>query len=269
MARPWERLFIGTARVFASVVILVPAVIGCALGAAAIAGEQRHHPQSFVASLIAQLATTVLVAAFGGALGITMGVGTAFLAGELAAGRVGQAIGAAAIGLSVFPAVVLGWFGATIILPELFGRSTIGVFLAASVVVLLAVLPRAHALCVEVLKATPAALREAAAAAGAIPGRISAHVLIPGLRRELLAIYADGFARAIGEAAGLSIVFLAAVRAGYPVALFTVGSSIVAQAQTMQAIDAGIAQSALIVAIVALGCKRLAVRAAGGVQWAR
>jgi hypothetical protein len=98
---------------------------------------------------------------------------------------------------------------------------------------------------------------------------VSAHVLIPTRTRELIAIYADGLTRAVGESAGLSIVFLAAARAGYPMPLFTLGGSIVAQAQTMQAIDAGIAQAALLALVIALACKRYSLRGAGGVQWAR
>jgi ABC-type phosphate transport system permease subunit len=269
MARPWERLFIGTARVFASMVVLVPAVIACALATAAIAGVQRRDPSGFIEGLLLQLVATLGIAGLGGVLGVTMGIGTAFLARELGAGRVGNAIGLAASGLSAFPAVVLGWFGATLILPEVFGRRTAGIVLAACIVVTLAVLPRAYALCTGVLASIPSGLREAAAAAGAVAGRVSAHVLIPSSRRELAAIYADGLARAVGEAAGVSIVFLAAARAGYPVALFTLGGSIVAHAQTMQAIDAGIAQVALVALAMAVTCKRLALRKAGGVQWAR
>lgn len=269
MARPWERLFVGTARVFASIVVLVPVVIACALVIAAFLGVQRTHPAQILAGLFVQLLATLVIGGLSGAAGVSIGLGTAFLARELGAGRIGQAIGLAATGLSAFPAVVLGWFGATIVLPEVFGRSTAGIFLAACIVVTLAVLPRAYALGLLVLGSIPTTLREAAASAGAAAGRVTAHVLIPSRRRHLLAIYADGLARAVGEAAGVSIVFLAAARAGYPVALFTSGGSIVAHAQTMQTIDASIAQGAIIVLILAVACKRAAVRGVGGVQWAR
>jgi len=121
MARPWERFFAGMARALAVVVMLAPLAVACVLVAAALTGVQRPDPERFVASLGAQLFATVSIGCLGAAFGVTAGVGAAFFTRELGVGRIGQAIDMAAVGLSAFPAVVLGWFGATIVLPEVLG----------------------------------------------------------------------------------------------------------------------------------------------------
>ncbi|GEM_PF-1722904 len=268
MASPWERFFAAMARTLAVVVMLAPLAVACILVTAALAGAQRPDPLRFVSSLGAQMLATVAIGSLGAAFGVTAGIGTAFFTRELGAGRIGRAIDMAAVGLSAFPAVVLGWFGATIVLPEVLGRTSASIFFAACIVVTLAVLPRAYALGALALGAITPALREAATAAGASAGRVSAHVLIPAVRAPLRGIYADGLTRAVGEAAGVSIVFLAAARSGYPVSLFTIAGSLVGHAQTMQVTDAGIAQAALVVLLLALAAQRIGARS-GGIQWAR
>ncbi|MBV8460748.1 MAG: hypothetical protein JO009_07655 [Candidatus Eremiobacteraeota bacterium] len=65
----------------------------------------------------------------------------------------------------------------------------------------------------------------------------------------------------------MTVVFLAAARAGYPVALFTIPSSIMTHARTAQIIDAGIAQAALAVLALAAISKTVASRRIGGVRW--
>ncbi len=267
MARPWERLFVGAAGLFAWCVILTPFSIVTVLMVAALAGQQRPDPLFFLGNLVVELFATLLVGVVGAVIGASIGIGTALLTQELVTGRLSQAIGAATSGLSVFPAVVLGWFGATLILPALSGHTPGAVFAAACVVVSIAVISRSNVLAVRLLGALAPSVREAAAAAGAGASRVTAHVTIPACKRQLLGIYADALSRAVGEAAGVSVVFLAAARAGYPVSLFTIPSSIMAHAHTMQLIDAGIAQSALVVLAFAATSKIIAARRIGSLQW--
>ena len=92
-------------------------------------------------------------------------------------------------------------------------------------------------------------------------------MILPEVRSRLAGIYADAFARAVGEAAAVTVVFLAAARAGYPVALFTIPSGIMAHARTVQMIDAGIAQSALLILVLAAVAKTMAARRIGDLQW--
>lgn len=267
MARPWERLFVAAARVFAWCVVLAPFSVVSVLVVGALAGQQRPDPLFFLGNLVVELFATLLVAAVATGIGASIGIGAALLTRELVGGRVGQAVGLATANLSVFPAVVLGWFGATLVLPALFGHTSTAVFATACVVVTIAVIPRSNILAVNSLGALAPTLREAAAAAGASASRVTAHVTIPACRRQLLGIYGDAFSRAVGEAAGVSIVFLAAARAGYPVSLFTIPSSLMAGAHGMQLIDAGIAQSALLISALAAISKFIAARRIGSLQW--
>ncbi len=267
MARPWERLFVGAARLFVWCVILTPFSIVTVLMVAALAGQQRPDPVFFLGNLVVELFATLFVGAVGTVIGASIGIGTALLTSELVTGRLGQAIGFAAASLSVFPAVVVGWFCATLVLPVLSGHTPGAVFAAACVVVTIAVISRSNVLAVRLLSALAPSVREAAAAAGAGASRVTAHVTIPACKRQLLGIYADALSRAVGEAAGVSVVFLAAARAGYPVSLFTIPSSIMAHAHTMQLIDAGIAQSALLVLAFAAASKTIAARQMANLQW--
>ncbi len=90
---------------------------------------------------------------------------------------------------------------------------------------------------------------------------------LPAVSGRLGAIYADALARAVGEAAAVTVVFLAAARAGYPVSLFTIPSAIMAHARSVQVIDAGIAQSALLILVLAAAAKTVAARRIGELLW--
>jgi len=162
---------------------------------------------------------------------------------------------------------VLGWFGALLVLPALAHEGSAAVFLCAAIVVTIAVMPRAYLLARRVFDAVPPELRDAASAAGAATSRIAAHVVLPAVRHRIAGVYADAFARSVGEAAAVTVVFLAAVRAGYPVSLFTIPSAIMARASTTQLLDAGIAQSALVILVLAAAAKTMAARRIGQVQW--
>jgi ABC-type phosphate transport system permease subunit len=267
MGNRWERLFIGAARVFGWCVLLTPLALLAVLVAGAFAGQQRPDLVLFVGNLAVQLFATTMVGVAGAAAGASIGIGAAILTHELITGRVGKAVGLLAAGLAVFPAVVLGWFGATLLLPQLFDRSSTAVFVAACAVVTLAVMPRSNRLAVQTLASIPRGLRETASAAGASAARLCAHVLLPACKPRLIAIYADALSRSIGEAAGVSIVFLAAARAGYLISPFTIGGSLIAHAYGVQAIDAGIAQSAIVLLVLGVVCKLAAVRRMQGFQW--
>lgn len=267
MAGPWERLFVGASRLAAWCVVLTPFAIIALLLVASLTGQQRPDPVFFLGNLVVELLATLIVGVVGAAIGASIGIGMALLTRELVSGKLSQVISFAAAGLATFPAVVLGWFGAILILPVLPGHTSAAVFAAACVVVTIAVIARSNVLAVRSLEALANSLREAAAAVGATAGRVTAHVTIPACKRELVGIYADALSRAIGEATGVSIVFLAAARAGYPVSLFTIPSSIMTHAHTMQLIDAGIAQSALLILVLAAISKTVAARRIGKLKW--
>jgi ABC-type phosphate transport system permease subunit len=267
MDNRWERLFIWAARVFGWVVLLTPLAVLAVLVAASFAGQQRADVELFVGNLAVQFLVTAVVGVVGAVAGASVGIGAAILTRELITGRVSQTIGLLASGLSLFPAVVLGWFGATLLLPELFGRTSTAVFIAACAVVTLAVMPRSNRLAVQTLASISPALRESASAAGASASRLSAHVLLPACKPRLIAIYADALSRSISEAAAVSIVFLAAARAGYVISPFTIGGSLIAHAYSVQLIDAGIAQSAILLLALAVVSKMAAVRKMQGFQW--
>ncbi|MDQ6766222.1 MAG: hypothetical protein M3Z41_00185 [Candidatus Eremiobacteraeota bacterium] len=267
MARPWERLFIAAARLFAWCVVLTPFGIVAALVAAALSGRQEPDIVFFLGNLVVQLFATLFVAAAAAGMGASIGIGSALFVRELISAKAGRAFVLSIRMLSAFPAVVLGWFGATVILPALSGRAALAVFVAAVTVVIIAVIPRAYLIAGRALSALPQSVRETAAAAGASPARIAAHVTLPAVSRKLWGIYADAFSRATGEAAAVTVVFFAAARAGYPVALFTIPSAIMAHARSVQLIDAGIAQSALVILALAAVSKTIAARRIGELRW--
>jgi ABC-type phosphate transport system permease subunit len=267
MARPWERLFIAAARLFAWCVIATPFAVVAVLIAAALAGQQQPDIVFFLGNLVVQLFATLLVAGVGAGIGASVGIGTALLTRELTSTAVSRPLGLSVNVLSAFPAVVLGWFGATLILPAIAGKQPLTVFAAAAAVVVLAVIPRACVLAVRSFEALPGSLREAAAAAGATTARIAAHVTLPACGTRITGVYLDAFSRAIGEAAAVTVVFLAAANAGYPVSLFTISSEIMTHARSMQLVDASIAQSAFLILVVAAVSKTVAARRIGDLQW--
>jgi phosphate transport system permease protein len=267
MARPWERLFIATARLFAWCVIATPFAVVAVLIAAALSGHQQPDVVFFLGNLVVQLFATLLVAAAGAGIGASIGIGTALLTRELTSSGVSRTLGLSVSVLSTFPAVVLGWFGATLILPAVAGKGALSVFAAAGAVVVLAVIPRACLLAARSFEALPESLREAAAAAGANTARVAAHVTLPACGTRITGVYLDAFSRAIGEAAAVAVVFLAAANAGYPVSLFTIPSEIMTHARSMQLVDASIAQSAFLILVVAAVSKTVAARRIGDLQW--
>jgi ABC-type phosphate transport system permease subunit len=267
MARPWERLFIAAARLFAWCVVLTPFAVVGIIVTAALAGRQQPDIVFFLGNLVVQLFATVSVGAIGAGLGASIGIGTALLTHELVPPKTGRPFVLAIRLLTALPAVVLGWFGATVVLPAMSGRTAIAVFAAAAAVVTVAVIPRAFHLTSRSLVNLSLSVREAATAAGASASRVTAHVTLPAIGRQLIGVYADSFSRATSEAAAVTIVFLAAVRAGYPVDLFTIPSAIMAHARSVAFIDAGIAQSALLILVLAAVNKTIAARRMGDLQW--
>jgi ABC-type phosphate transport system permease subunit len=263
MAKPWERPFVAAARFFALCVTLTPFGVVAVVAAAGLAGQQESKAALFLGGLIAALVATLIVAIIAAGIGATVGIGTALLTQELVSSGLRAATGMSVTILAAFPAVVLGWFGAMLVLPLLPGRAQGAVFAAAVAVVTVAVIPRANLLAMRTLSALPASAREAAAAAGAAPGRIAAFVTLPACARSLIGVYADAFSRAVGEAAAVAIVLSTAERAGYPVSVVTLPSAVMLQARSMQAIHAGIAQSALLILALAAISKTIAARRIG------
>ncbi len=119
MSRPWERLFIAAARLFAWGVVLTPFAVVTVLVAAALAGQQQPDIVFFLGNLVVQLFATLFVAAIGAGLGASVGIGSALLIRELLPPKPARPFTLSIRVLSAFPAVVLGWFGAVLVLPAL------------------------------------------------------------------------------------------------------------------------------------------------------
>lgn len=254
------------ARLCAWCVMLTPFAIVSVIVIAALAGQQQPDRVLFLGNLVVQLFATLVVGVIACLVGASIGIGTGLLTNELLSPGAARPFAIACDVLSAMPAVIVGWFGALLVLPAVAGQAALAVFIAAIAVVTIALIPRAYLIASRALAGVPDEVRASAAAAGADAGRIAAHVTLPALGPRLGGVYLDAFARAIGEAAAVTVVFLAAARAGYPVALFTLPSSIMAHARTSQIIDAGVAQSALVIVAFAAIAKTVAARRMGDVR---
>lgn len=267
MAGPWERLFIAAARLFAWSVVFTPIAVVAMLVVAALTGQHGPDTGGFLSGLAVSLLVTLAIAALCSALGASIGIGCALLSQELYRGSWSRILAVPPKLLSAVPAAVLGWFGAILVLPAMSGRSGLAVFAAAAAVVTMAVIPRAYALAACCFDAVPRSFREIAAAAGAHPARIAAHVTLPESAQRIGGIFADAFSRAVGEAAAVTVVFLAAARAGYPLPVFLLPSAILSHARWIHAVDANVAQSAALILALAAISKALAARRIGTILW--
>ena len=123
MARPWERLFIALARLCAWCVILTPFGVVSVIVIAAVAGQQQPDRVFFLGNLVVELFATLFVAIVAALAGATIGVGAGLLTRELLVTSAARPFVLACDLLSAFPAVVIGWFGALLVLPALAGQA--------------------------------------------------------------------------------------------------------------------------------------------------
>lgn len=141
-------------------------------------------------------------------IGAPLGIGTAVFLDQIAPENVGRVIRRGIELLAGIPSVVIGWFGLILLVPFLgavTGTSGYGVF-AASLVLVVMVLPTITTLSAETLKSLPTELKEASAAMGATRWQTIYRVLLPSAREGLLIAVILGMGRAIGETMAVQMV---------------------------------------------------------------
>jgi ABC-type phosphate transport system permease subunit len=263
------RLFAGTARACAMVVVVVPAVAVASLLWAAFRPALPTEPMSL--SILGSVAFfSLAVAATAAAVGGGIGIGCAIAAEELAAGPARSLIEAAIAFLGATPAVVYGWFAIVLVVPvvERISSGPLAGYAAASIVLAAMVVPTACDLVSRALRKVPDQVRQAAAAVGASRLQSTAFVVIPALRRRIGAALLAAFARAIGEATAMQILFAylgAATGLPATIASFTFGA-VVTHGPSM--IQTWVLLAGLSLFAFTAACALLVDREYRGMQWA-
>lgn len=207
-----ERLFGALSRAGALIVGAVPVAVVALLvwQAASLSLGLLARPNNFGKDdLLLTALFTLAVSAAAAAVGGTAGIGCAIAAEELAPGAV-RAVLLTAIGfLGSMPAVVFGWFAAAIVAPLAAAHPFGGAsrFAAATLVLSAMVAPIACGLVSRALRRIPDSVRHAAAAAGATRLQTTLLVVVPGFIRRIFAASVAAFARAVGEATAMQVLF--------------------------------------------------------------
>lgn len=265
MSSPWERLFIVAARLFGWVVAMLPIAALLIFVLTIVMARQHLELIHTVPALLRQLGVAVLIAFGGTLIGTTLGIGAALFSHEIVPSKTALLRGPIKF-LSSVPPVVLGWIVAITLVPQTMHRSWSWIVASAVAAVSVALIPRGYIVAVRSMRALPLRLREAAAALGASNLRIASQVLLPGAARMLGGAYADGFARTIGEAVAVSLIFLVAIRAG-SASPMSLGAALLAQARSLHGLDASLALSALVLLLVCGAVHQIATLLIGKLEW--
>ena len=179
------------------------------------------------------VAGTLVTAALALALAAPLGLAAAVYTAELAPARLRTPLALLVDLLAAVPSVVYGLWGLQVLVPAVrahlgpFLRDALGLgrlaafagpaygpsVLAAALVLAVMVLPYVAAVSREVLRAVPAAQREAALALGATPWEVAAGVVLPHARAGVAGAVLLGLGRALGETLAVAMVVGAAHRA--------------------------------------------------------
>lgn len=141
-------------------------------------------------------------------IGAPLGIGAAIFLDQVAPSRMQTVVRRGIELLAGIPSVVIGWFGLTLLVPfiaRVTGTSGYGI-LAASLVLVVMVLPTITTLSAETLKSLPVELKEASMAMGATRWQTIHRVLLPASREGLLIATILGMGRAIGETMAVQMV---------------------------------------------------------------
>lgn len=141
-------------------------------------------------------------------IGAPLGIGAAIFVDQIAPTRMSTLVRRGIELLAGIPSVVIGWFGLTLLVPFLArvtGSSGYGI-LAASLVLVVMVLPTITTLSAETLKALPPELKEASDAMGATRWQTIYRVLLPAAKEGLIIAAILGMGRAIGETMAVQMV---------------------------------------------------------------
>lgn len=265
-----ERLFAACCRFCAACVALTPVVVIVLLVWASVTTTMESTVQTESGRWLGVVASTLAVSVASAAVGGTLGAGAALAAQELVPRPMRRIIEGAIGFFGAIPAVAFGWAAVTVIVPFA-ATSPLGPlspYAAATAVLSVMVAPTSCALVTRGLRRVPVSVREAAAAAGASRLQTTALVVMPAFRRRIGVAALAAFARAIGEATAMQILFSAL--AGRGVAAATTAAAAVFGGLTggLPTADASNYIAALLLLCVA-GAGALGVRRkAGEPRWA-
>ncbi|MBU4178630.1 MAG: phosphate ABC transporter permease subunit PstC [Actinobacteria bacterium] len=158
--------------------------------------------------MLAFLNGTIFTTLGGMVLGAPLGIGTAVFITRIAPAKLGGTISRGIELLAGIPSVIIGWFGLTLLVPQIArwtGTSGYGV-MAASIVLAVMILPTVAALSAEALKSLPPELEEASMAMGATRWQTIRCTLLPAAKRGILVATVLGMGRAIGETMAVQMV---------------------------------------------------------------
>jgi len=265
-----ERLFAACCKLCAALVALTPVVVVALLVWAAVTLGFESNGRVEFSGWLAVAASTIVASIVAALVGGALGAGAAFAAEELASTSVRRTIEGAIGFFGAIPAVAFGWVAATVIAP-LAATSPLGFvtpYALASAILAVMTAPTACALVMRGLRRVPKSVRSAAAAAGATRLQTATLVVIPALRRRIAIAGLAAFARSIGEATAMQVLFVALAREGVratPTAAATVFSRL---ALGPPAADPSYYMAALVLLCVAAACVLAVGREVGGPQWA-
>jgi len=166
------------------------------------------NPDAGHYGMLAFIVGTIMTTFFAMILGAPLGIGTAIFIEQIAPKKVREITRRGVELLAGIPSVVIGWFGLTMLVPfiaKLTGSAGYGIA-AASLVLVVMVLPTITALSAEGLKAVPVDIKEASVAMGATRWQTIYRVILPSAKESLLVATILGMGRAIGETMAVQMV---------------------------------------------------------------
>src|SRR5215472_4886249 len=265
-----ERLFAACCKLCAAIVAVTPIAILALLVWAALTLTFEANGRVEFSGWLAVVASTIVVSLIAAILGGALGAGAAFAAEELSSTPVRRTIEGAIGFFGAIPSVAFGWFAATVIVPAT-ATNPLGFvtpYAVAAAVLTVMTAPTACALVMRGLPRVPTSVRFAAAAAGATRLQTTAFVVVPALRRRIAIAGLAAFARSIGKATAMQVLYAALAREGVratPTAAATVFARL---ALGPPAADPSYYIAALVLLCVAAVCVLAVGREVGGPQWA-
>jgi ABC-type phosphate transport system permease subunit len=215
-----ERLFAACCRVCAACVALTPVVVIVLLVWASVTTMMESTAQTESGRWLGVIGATLSVSVASAVIGGALGAGAALAAEELVSAPVRRTIEGAIGFFGAIPAVAFGWAAVTVVAPFVASRplDPVSPYAAAIAVLSVMIAPTACALVTRGLRRVPASVREASAAAGASKLQTAALVVMPAFRRRIGVAALAAFARAIGEATAMQMLFAALASRGIAVA---------------------------------------------------
>ena len=216
------------------------------------------------------IGSTLVVCIASAVIGGALGAGAALAAEELVPTPLRRTIEGAIGFFGAIPAVAFGWIAVTVVAPYAASRSLgpITAYAAATVVLSVMVAPTSCALVTRGLRRVPTSVRAAAAAAGANKLQIAALVVMPAFRRRIGVAALAAFARAIGEATAMQMLFAALARQGLGVATTAAAAIFGGLTGGPPTLDASNYIAALLLLSAAAAGALAVRRKAGEPQWA-